>query len=194
LESTRHLVESAVSGDPRSIELLLAQYLPRLRAFVRLRCGPEIRARESSSDIAQSVCRELLGQLGDFSWQGEPAFRSWLFTAALRKIADRQEHYLAAKRDARREVGPDAAADASVWEVYRSISTPSQHAIAREEAQRIEAAIEGLDPEAREVVVLAKIVGLTRAEIAGRLGKSETAVASILHRALARLAGHMLDS
>lgn len=194
LEVSKNLVESAALGDPRSIQSLLEQYLPRLRAFVRLRCGPEIRAKESSSDIAQSVCRELLEHLGQFQWQGEPAFRSWLFTAAIRKIADRREHYLAAKRDARREISAGAASDASVWEIYQSFATPSQHAIAGEQARRIEAAIEALEEEPKEVVLLSKIVGLSRAEIAQKLGRSETAVASILHRALAEIAANVLES
>jgi hypothetical protein len=40
----------------------------------------------------------------------------------------------------------------------------------------------------REVIALAKIAGLSRAEIGERMGRSETAVRTLLHRALADLA------
>lgn len=41
---------------------------------------------------------------------------------------------------------------------------------------------------------LAHVVGLSRAEIAERLGKSEGAVRVLLHRALARLADVLADA
>ena len=41
--------------------------------------------------------------------------------------------------------------------------------------------------EYREVITLAHLVGLSRAEIALQMGKSEGAVRVLLHRALARM-------
>ncbi len=194
-DPTKPLIDLAARGEARAIEALLQKYLPGLRAFVRLRVGPELRAKESSSDITQSVCRELFQGLEQFQWQGEEAFRSWLFTAALRKVADRAEHYRAGKRDVALEVSPPRAnaADEPVWECYRSLSSPSQQAIARELAERIEAAFDVLSADEREVVTLAKIVGLSRAEIGERLGKSEGAVRVMLHGALARLTDFLGD-
>lgn len=197
LQATRALVESVASGDRLAVETLLQQYLPGLRAFIRLRVGAEIRAKESSSDIAQSVCRELFEGVGKFRWEGEAAFRAWLYTAALRKLADRVEHYRAQKRDVAREMSPEmlrANSEASVWDCYQTISTPSGHAIAREQAQRIEKAFESLTEEEREVVTLARVAGLSRAEIGQQIGKSEGAVRVILHRALAQVAEFLQDN
>ena len=53
--------------------------------------------------------------------------------------------------------------------------------------QRIERAFEQMPEEYREVITLAHLVGLSRAEIAQQLGKSEGAVRVLLHRALARM-------
>src|SRR5262245_56081063 len=39
---------------------LLRSQLPKLARFLHRRCGPVLRARESVSDLAQSVCRELI--------------------------------------------------------------------------------------------------------------------------------------
>ena len=60
--------------------------------------------------------------------------------------------------------------------------------MAKEELARLEAALTRLSGEHREVIVLARIVGLSPAQIGAQLGKSEGATRILLHRALARLA------
>ncbi|MCA8975247.1 MAG: hypothetical protein KDC98_11025, partial [Planctomycetes bacterium] len=59
----RDLVDSASHGDPQAVEELLVRHLPRLRAFVRLRSPFALRARESCSDLVQSVCREVIAKI-----------------------------------------------------------------------------------------------------------------------------------
>jgi RNA polymerase sigma-70 factor (ECF subfamily) len=54
----------------------------------------------------------------------------------------------------------------------------------REELDRLERAMDRLKPEYRQVVMLAKIEGLSCKEIAGRLSKSPAAVAMSLSRAI----------
>ena len=46
--------------------------------------------------------------------------------------------------------------------------------------------LEALPPDYREAILLAKVEGLTTAEIAARMGKTREAVALLLHRALKR--------
>ena len=89
-------VDSASRGDATAIERLFADNLPRLRAFVRLRMGPELRARESTSDIVQSACREILANMGRYRYQGAAQFRHWLFTTAQRKLSNKLEFHRAA--------------------------------------------------------------------------------------------------
>jgi RNA polymerase sigma-70 factor (ECF subfamily) len=190
-DAMRQLVERASRGDRPAIDELLAQHLPALRAFIRLRAGPVIRARESASDLAQSVCREVLDHIDRFAYGDEPGFRAWLYTTALRKIMNRHEYYAAEKRDHRRETPLDALGQSSaeaLGGVYRSLSSPSQHAMKREEIEQVEQAFDRLGEEQREVISLAHVVGLSRAEIAQQLGKSEGAVRTMLSRALADLA------
>ncbi|HLU38683.1 MAG TPA: sigma-70 family RNA polymerase sigma factor [Planctomycetota bacterium] len=67
-------------------------------------------------------------------------------------------------------------------------TTPSRHAIAREELERVERAIAALPEAQQEVVVLARIAGLSRRAIAAELGRSEEAVRMLLHRGLAKVA------
>jgi RNA polymerase sigma-70 factor (ECF subfamily) len=192
MDDTQHLLESASRGDAMAIDELLARYLPGLRAFIRLRAGALLRGKESSSDLAQSACREVLQHLDNFRYQSERGFKQWLFTTALRKIQDRRDFYLAAKRDAGREEGAGGGAsddgDARLLECYRAFSSPSHHAIAREELERIERAFEELPEDYREVIVLARVVGLPHADIAAQMSRNEGAVRVLLSRALASLA------
>lgn len=188
---SQQLVERATRGDAGAVEALLAQNLPALRAWVRLRCGPVLRSRESASDIVQSACREVLQHIDRFRWNGEAGFRAWLYATTARKIADRADHWQAQRRDAAREVplrapGPDG--DTQVLDVYRSFCSPSAVAVGRETMERIERAFESLNDGEREIVVLSRIAGLSGAEIAERLQCSEAAARQQLFRALARLA------
>jgi len=187
----QQLVERATHGDAAAVESLLERNLPALRAWVRLRCGPVLRARESSSDIVQSACREVLENIDRFRWNGEAGFRAWLYATAMRKIANRAEHWEAQKRDAAREVplhapGPDG--DTQVLDVYRSFCSPSAIATGRETVERIERAFERLTDDERDLIVMARIAGLSGPEMAAELKCSEAAARQRLFRALASLA------
>jgi RNA polymerase sigma-70 factor (ECF subfamily) len=189
-EDSARLAEQAALGNEQAMRTLLELHLGDLRAFVRLRAGPELRRREASSDLVQSVCREVLEHAERFQHPNESAFRRWLFTTALRKIADRADHWHAQKRDVGREEAlpsRDGSVDASLLRCYSTFASPSQVVMAREEIERVERAFEHLTEEQREVITLAHIVGLSRAEIAVHMNKSEGAVRVLLHRSLARL-------
>lgn len=188
-QPSRALLERASTGDGSAVEALLQQHLPGLRAYIRVKAGPQLLALESTSDLAQSVCRDILQHLERFRYDGEGAFRKWLFTTALRKIADRYEYYRAAKRD----IGRDAstAGDDAILEACRGFYTPSRHAAAREELAKLQTVLQTLDEEKRDVIVLSRIVGLSHAELAAELGKSEVAVRKLLSRALAEVADRM---
>lgn len=192
------LLAAAAEGQPEALDALLERHLPGLRAFVRHRAGPLVRARERDSDIVQSVCRELVEGLGGFRYEGEAAFRTWLYTAAKRKLADRDAHWRAQKRDVGREVSADddgeldgASRERLMIECYHAFCRPSQPAIAAEQLGRIETALRALTEEQRELILMSRIFGMTRAEIAARTGKSEAAIRNALPRALAALADRL---
>jgi RNA polymerase sigma-70 factor (ECF subfamily) len=196
-DDTENLVRSASRGDAPSIEALLQQNLGRLHAFLRLRAGKLIRAKESCADLVQSVCREVLQDLGDFEYRGDAAFRQWLYTTARRKLVDRHRFYTQQKRDGAREVQtPDAhgdtRAEADVLDAYRGFYTPSHDAVVKEELAAVEAAFDQLPEDYQEVVTLSRVVGLSHKEIAQAMGRTEVATRHLLARAMARL-GSLLD-
>lgn len=182
------LARRAAQGDQDALAQLLERHLPSVRAFVRSHMGPQLRARESMSDVVQSVCRELLLHRDAFQHPDENGFQAWLFTTARRKIANRARDLVRDKRDVRREVGDlGESAFGALGAAYARISSPSGKALVAEEVRRLEAAIDQLPEEHREVITLAHLAGLSRAEIGVRMGRSEEAVRALLHRAMARL-------
>lgn len=188
-DDTLVLARRAAAGDEQALATLLSRHLPAVRAFVRAHMGPQLRAHESSSDLVQSVCRELLTHQERFQYPGEQQFLAWLYTTARRKISNRVRDLGRDKRDARREIGGLAeSAMAELGAAYARVSSPSGRALRAEEIARLEAAIDQLPEEQREVVTLAHLAGLSRAEIGEQMGKSEEAVRALLHRAKARLA------
>jgi RNA polymerase sigma-70 factor (ECF subfamily) len=151
--------------------------------------GPELRAKESASDLVQSTCREVLGHLDRFQHGGEVQFRRWLFTTALRKIKNKLAFYRASNREQGREVAAPGSSDnlGALAGVYGGMSTPSAEVMAREQIERLELAFDGLSEDHRKVITLARIVGLPHKDIAAEMGRSESATRMLLFRALGQL-------
>ena len=191
--NSQDLVTRASTGDRPAIEALLAQHLSGLRAYVRLQAGPAVRARESCSDLVQSVCREVLGDLDGFEYRGEAAFKAWLYKAALHKVIDRNRHWHQPKRDVGREAIFSDGGDAALAQAYRSVASPSRAAMAREDLERVEAAFDQMPDDYREVLMRSRVLGMGHREIAAELGRTEQATRKLLSRALARLTT-LLDS
>lgn len=185
-EPHAELVARATRGDPTAIENLLCRNLAALRAFVRAKAGPRLLARESASDVVQSVCRELLEDLPVLHFDSEPAFRAWLFRAAWHKLVDRARRLETDKRDVARE--RVLASDAGDDHALATFLTPSRDACAREDLARLEQAFDELPDEYREAIVLHKVAGLSYGEISAELGRSEGACRNLVYRGLARLA------
>lgn len=184
-DSSEVWIEKATRGDERAVEELLVRYLPDLEAYVGRRAAHWLRERESASDLAQSVCREVLVRLRDgrFEFRGEPAFREWLYRAAVIKLVERARRGGAQQRDPAREVR-----DSGVLASLPAHTTPSAAALAHEQLERFHQAFASLDERSRDVLSLKLVDGASHAQIADRLGLSEAHSRVVLARALAHLA------
>ncbi len=187
------LLERVAQRDAAAIDEVLQHYLPGLRGFVRLRAGRVVREHEASTDLVQSVCREVLENLQRFQHGGAVGFKRWLYSTALRKIADRQAYYQALKRDVRREVAAPTLEGSAhdVLQSYGTFCTPSRHASAREELARVELAFDDLPEHYRAAIVNVRMLGMSHRELAAQMGKSEGTVRTILSRAMAQLAENL---
>lgn len=178
-----------IGMEQAALNDLLAANLPAVRAFVRLRTNQAIRARESVSDLVQSVCREVLQGAPRLEYRGDAAFRSWLFTTALRKIVERDRALHADKRDIGREVAAAGGASGTddLFAAYATVTTPSKVVAAKEQMAQMEAAFDQLSEEHREIITLSKIAGLSHKEIAEQTGSTEEACRQLLRRAMVKL-------
>ena len=185
------LLRQASQGDAGAVEALLERHLPALLGYVRLRADPLIRNHESCADIVQSVCREVLEDLGGFEYRGEAPFRKWLFAKAMAKLVDRKRFYLAEKRNPARLSW--SRSGSQLEGLYATLCTPSQAAAAREDLERLERAFGRLSPDDQKVITLSRLVGMSHAAIAAEMDRKEGAVRVLLHRALGRL-GLLMDA
>ena len=181
MDLSSRLFDQATGGDRDALDQLLQRYLPQLHAFVHVRLGPQLRARESSLDVVQSVCRQLL-EARRFDFRGEDRFRGWLFTAALNKVRERHRRLQSDKRDVAREEPTPA-----VLTALAHLVTPSQEAIGNETAAAVREALGALGEDHREVITLSRLVGLPHAVIAEVMERSEQAVRQLLARAMLQL-------
>ena len=186
-DESRELIQRASAGDVVAVDELLERHLPGLRNYVRARISPALLAKESSSDVVQSVCRELLVGFDRFEYRGEAAFRSWLYQAAMRKLVDHMEYHAAEKRGGASESSPSLSA-AEFAILASSLHSPSNEAILREEIAALEQGFAQLSESDQRIVRMAQLEGLSHAQIAEQLGCTEVSSRKQLSRALARLA------
>ncbi len=189
---TQNLVTLAKEGDRSALDQLCEVYGERVRRIIRLRMGKELRSRLESMDLVQDALMCALRDLEDFTYKNEGDFLRWLGKIAENRIRDNLDKLHADKRNIRKEAplydytstfGDDRARS---LEPVRN-TTPSVILSRREELDRLEKAIDELKPEYREVIVLAKIEGLSYKEIGERLGKSADAAGHLLLRAMVAL-------
>jgi RNA polymerase sigma-70 factor (ECF subfamily) len=191
-QKTQELVILAQQGDESALEQLCRVHGERVRRLIRLRMGKEIRPRLDSMDLVQDALVSALGGLGDFTYRNEGDFLRWLSRITQNALRDNLDRLYTAKRDIRKEVriehqGPMTGTGFVGTPGPIEATTPSVIMSKKEDLDRLEKAIDELKPVYREVIVLAKIEGLSYKEIGERLGKSMDSVGHLLSRAMVAL-------
>lgn len=190
---TQQLVALAKDGDRTALNQLYTVYAERIQWLVRLRMGKELRSKLESMDLAQDVIIRALQGLREFTYENEGDFVRWLSKIAENAFRDNLDKLYAGKRDIRKEVTFDNNGSTMEGEYVGShkliqTTTPSMIVSKREDLARLEKAIDTLKPEYREVLVLAKIEGLSYDQIGNQLGKTVGAVKMLVSRATVALA------
>lgn len=192
LKRTQQLVALAQGGDDSALDQLCCVYAERIRRIVRFRMGPELRSQLESMDLVQDVLIDAVKDIGEFRYGTDDDFLHWLSSIVENTIRDNVDRMHAAKRDVRRQVSLDKMA-ARTERLHADVglpavtTTPSVILSLREELDKLEQAMDRLKPQYRQVILLAKIEGLSCREIAGRLNKSPAAVAMSLSRGIIAL-------
>ncbi len=181
------LLRRAREGEADALEALYARVAPRLLAFVRLRLGRTLRAQIESADILQAALLKSFEHLPQFEQSDATSLMAWLARIADNEIRDRADYHGRQRRDARVEV-PLATDHQAIAVRVRSALT---QVILDERAQRLERALEEIEPHYREAIVLRRFEELSFREIGARLGKSEDACRMLFARGMAALTTRM---
>jgi len=170
-ERVRPLVERAQKGDRDALEELYLIYFDRIYSYLHMSVGN----RHDAEDLTTQTFLKMLESIGKFRFQAAP-FSAWLFRIGHNLAMD---HFRAARR----------------WQPEEDVPEPqgSEEASAEEEAlqsigrKSMLELIENLSQEQKQVLTLKFVFNLPNGEVATILGKTEGAVKSLQHRALASL-------
>ena len=173
----RAVVERAQAGDRESLGTLYSFYFPRVYRYVAGR----VRSTQDAEDVTEEVFLRMVANLKRFEWRGPP-FGAWVFRIARNEVISH------ARRQRRRgapaplpEAMPDDRQDhVAAYELQATIE------VVREATAK-------LPPAQRDVISLRFGAGLSVAETAEALGKTQNNVKVLQHKAIARLQGMVAE-
>src|SRR5213593_1074142 len=167
----RRLVDFATKGDREALEALYLLHFDRVYSYLHLSVGN----RHDAEDLTTQTFLKMLEAIGRFRWRSAP-FSAWLFRIAHNLAMD---HFRATRRWQPEENVPER-----IGETEPSAEVAAFQSIGRQSMLEL---IENLSHEQKQVLTLKFVFNLPNGEVATILGKTEGAVKSLQHRALASL-------
>lgn len=189
--STTALVLAAKAGDNEQFGRLLEQYRGYLLMLGHRYLSDRMRRRIDPADLVQATFLEAKRDWPSFRGTSAGEFTAWLRHILKNNLASAvARHVTTQKRSLNREVSaPARGSSAGDWMAQQpgNASTPSGKVVRAEAAAKLFEALHALPETQAEALRLRYLEGLTLAEIVDRMDKSETAVAGLLKRGLAKL-------
>lgn len=183
--STFDLLERFRKGDSAAFTLLFDRYRRRLAVLVHYKISPEKRRSMDVDEILQETFLAAFRQLDHFEYRSPGSFMSWLSRIADHVIVDRVRFESRQKRDAAETVRFRSESNPGGPEPTDT-RTPSRVLGEKQAVETLLAKLSSLPEDYRQVILLAKVEGLSTQEMAERLGRSREAVSLLLHRAIQR--------
>lgn len=171
----QHLLDAARAGDGRAFGELVRLHDPTMRALAYHLLG----SRHAMDDALQDAYLKAHRALPSF--RGEAGFRTWLYGITYRTCID---HLRAGRRRAAEPL--DLHGDRPAAEARGGLTS-------LDERLRLQAALDGLSPEHRAVVLAVDLAGFSYDEVAAHLAIAPGTVASRLSRARAALRAALQD-
>ena len=167
----RAIVDAAQVGDQQALAALYDHYFPRVYRYVSTRLS----TTEDAEDVTTEIFLRIIENLRRFSWRGLP-FGAWVFRIARNEVVSH----------VRRQKVRSATAQLS-----ETIQDPSpdhvDQIVTAFTVATIRQAAEKLPEAQRQVIALRFGAGLSVAETAASLGKTENNVKVLQHKAIAKL-------
>jgi RNA polymerase sigma-70 factor (ECF subfamily) len=191
---TQELLNQAEQGKPDAVDQLLTRQREPLRRMIDLRLDRRVSARVDASDVVQEVLLEASRRLRDYLKNPVMPFHLWLRHIAEDHIIDtHRRHHQAQKRNVEREqplVRPSLAGKSSVelaGQLLDPEQTPASAALQHELQLQLDAAIEALHEDDRDIILMRHFEQLSNQEIAEYLGLTEAAASMRYLRAIRKL-------
>jgi RNA polymerase sigma-70 factor, ECF subfamily len=167
----RKLVERGQAGDRAALEELYLLHFDRIYGYLHVTVGN----RHDAEDLTTQTFLRMLESIGKFRFQSAP-FSAWLFRIAHNLSMD---HFRAGRRWQPEEEVPEPPGTE-----VRSAEDEAFQSIGRRSMLEL---IQDLSHEQQQVLTLKFVFNFTNGETATILDKTEGAVKSLQHRALASL-------
>ena len=170
-EDMRALVARAQRGDRAALEELYLLHFDRIYGYLYLAVGN----RHDAEDLTTQTFLRMLESIGRFRF-GKAPFSAWLFRIAHNLAID---HFRATRRLEPAEELPERDETA--------VESAEEEAMQQLGLRSLLDLIASLSPEQQQVLTLKFVFDFSNAETATILRKTEGAVKSLQHRALASL-------
>jgi RNA polymerase sigma-70 factor (subfamily 1) len=178
--SSYDLVARVKGGDRDAFSGLFEKYRRRLAVVIYFKLGEELRASCEVDDILQETLLRGWRDIEQFRYRASGSFLNWLVSIADHVIADTARYRGRERRRAAAVVPLSQAPEPA------DTKTPSRLLAQKEGAAALLDRLNALPDDYRQAILLAKVEGLSTAELAERMGKSREAAALFLHRAVKR--------
>jgi RNA polymerase sigma-70 factor (ECF subfamily) len=170
--------------------MTIERFRSYLIVLARMQLDARPRAKIDASDVVQQTLMEAHAKQSQFTGE-EPQLAAWLRRALANNIRDALRRFRSRKRDAARERSLEDAIDASSAKLGDCLAggenSPSFQASRTEDLVRLADALLELPDGQREAVTLHHLNGWPLSEVAEYLGRTDAAVAGLLHRGLKAL-------
>ncbi len=170
-QRVRALVERAQQGEREALEELYLIHFDRIYSYLHVSVGN----RHDAEDLTTQTFLKMLESIKKFRWQSAP-FSAWLFRIAHNLAMD---HFRANRRWQPEEEVPEPDPDEAT-----SAEEGALESIGRKSMLEL---IDELSGEQQQVLTLKFVFNFSNGEAATILGKTEGAIKSLQHRALASL-------
>ena len=191
---TLNLLAEAKGGDRSAINRLLERHRQSLRKLIQWRLDRRLAQRVDASDIVQDVLLEANSRLQSYLQNPQMPFHLWLRQLAQDQIVDMHRRHRGAQRrslDREQSLGSPEFSDRSGFDLMGQLAdqelTPAAASIRKELEARFVAAVDQLEDEDREVIVMRHFEQLGNGEVAQVLGISAAAAGMRHLRALRKL-------
>lgn len=193
-EKTIELLNGVREGNDQAVNQLMERHRLAVRRLVQMRLDGAVAGRVDASDVVQDVLFEASRRMEDYIQSPSMPFHLWLRQLAKDRVIDMHRRHRAAKRrsvDREQPVASLGGDDRSAADLATLLKdaelTPAAATVRKEMEERFLQALNELNDDDRELIMMRHFEHLGNGEVAEALGLSAPAAGMRYLRAIRRL-------